>query len=89
MLLLDSPEGVPIDIALGALSFKALAVERSSIFTFAPGCDLRTCSAEDLIVQKLFSFRTRDVLDVETVVVRQENSWTGTTSRRNSDRSPR
>jgi hypothetical protein len=32
---------------------------------------LRTCSAEDLIVLKLFAFRPRDVLDVETVVTCQ------------------
>jgi hypothetical protein len=72
VLLLNSPQGIPIDIALGALPFEALAVDRSSLFTFAPGCALRTCSAEDLMVQKLFSFRTRDLLDVETVVVRQQ-----------------
>lgn len=68
---MNSPQGIPIEIALGALPFEALAVDRSSLFPFAPDCALRTCSAEDLIVQKLFSFRTRDVLDVETVVVRQ------------------
>jgi len=72
VLLLNSPQGVPIDIALGGLPFESLAVDRSSLFTFAPECALRTCSAEDLMVQKLFSFRTRDVLDVETVVVRQQ-----------------
>jgi hypothetical protein len=72
VLLLNSPQGIPIDIALGALPFEALAVDRSSLFIFAPGCALRTCSAEDLIVQKLFAFRTRDLLDVETVVVRQQ-----------------
>jgi hypothetical protein len=72
VLLLNSPQGIPIALALGALPFEALAVDRSSLFTFAPNCVLRTCSAEDLIVQKLFSFRTRDLLDVETVVVRQQ-----------------
>jgi hypothetical protein len=46
-------------------------VERASVYEFEPGCALRTCSAEDLIVQKLFAFRTRDVLDVETIVLRQ------------------
>jgi hypothetical protein len=51
--------------------FEALAVERASLFEFEPGCALRTCSAEDLIVQKLFAFRTRDVYDVETIAVRQ------------------
>jgi hypothetical protein len=57
---------------LAGLRFEELAVERSSLFEFEPGCSLRTCSAEDLVVQKLFAFRTRDVLDVETIVVRQQ-----------------
>jgi hypothetical protein len=71
VLLLDSPNGIPIDIALTGLPFEALAVERSSFYDFEPGCSLRTCSAEDLMVQKLFAFRTRDLADVESIVVRQ------------------
>jgi hypothetical protein len=71
VLLIESAAGVPIDIALGGLPFEELLVERSSSFEFESGCFLRTCSAEDLIVQKLFAFRTRDVLDVETIAVRQ------------------
>jgi hypothetical protein len=74
VLLLQSPGGVPIDIALGALPFEELAVERSSLFEFAPGCALRTCSAEDLVVLKLFAFRPQDILDVETVVNRQQET---------------
>ena len=71
VLLVDSPEGIPIDIAFACLPFEELLVERASLFEFEAGCSLRTCSAEDLIVQKLFAFRPRDVLDVETIVVRQ------------------
>jgi len=71
VLLIESPNGVPIDLALGALPFEEAMVDRSSIFEFASGCVLRTCSAEDLVILKLFAFRPRDVVDVETVVVRQ------------------
>jgi len=71
VLLVDSPQGVPIDIALAALPFEALMVERASQYEFESGCFLTTCSAEDLVVLKLFAFRTRDVLDVETIAVRQ------------------
>jgi hypothetical protein len=71
VLLIESPNGVPIDIALGGLPFEAVVVERSSLFEFEAGCWLLTCSAEDLIILKLFAFRPQDVLDVETVVVRQ------------------
>jgi len=49
-------------------------VERSSLFDFTPDCRLRTCSPEDLIILKLFALRPRDVLDVETIVVRQRGA---------------
>jgi hypothetical protein len=74
VLLLESPGGVPIDIALAALPFEESMVERSSLFEFEAGSRLRTCSAEDLMVLKLFAFRPRDVLDAETIVIRQRTA---------------
>jgi len=71
VLLIESPDGVPIDVALGGLPFEQEMVARSSLFAYAEDCFLRTCSAEDLVVLKLFAFRPQDVLDVNTVVVRQ------------------
>ena len=71
VLLAVSHKGVPIDIALGGLPFEDEMVERSTVFTFTPDCLLRTCSAEDLMVLKLFAFRTKDIHDAETVAVRQ------------------
>jgi hypothetical protein len=71
VLLLQSPNGIPIDVALAALPFEEGMVERSSLFELEAGSALRTCSAEDLIILKLFAFRPRDVLDAETIVVRQ------------------
>ena len=71
VLLIESPGGVPIDIALGGLPFEALAIDRATPYDFEPDCVLTTCSAEDLMVLKLFAFRPRDVLDVEGIVVRQ------------------
>jgi len=74
VLLLQSPDGVPIDIALAALPFEEGLVERSSDFEFEPASVLRTCSAEDLIILKLFAFRPRDVLDTETIIIRQRGA---------------
>lgn len=74
VLLLQSPGGVPIDIALAALPFEEGMIERSSLFELGMGAPLRTCSAEDLIILKLFAYRPRDVLDAETVVARQRKS---------------
>ncbi|MDX2153410.1 MAG: nucleotidyl transferase AbiEii/AbiGii toxin family protein [Bryobacteraceae bacterium] len=70
VLLLEATNGTPLDVALGGLAYEALAVERSSEFEFEPGCRLRTCSAEDLLVQKLFAFRVRDLADAEGVALR-------------------
>jgi nucleotidyltransferase AbiEii toxin of type IV toxin-antitoxin system len=74
VLILQDRNDVPIDISLGALTFEESLVERSTIFEFMPGCELRTCSAEDLLVLKLFAFRPRDILDAETIVIRQRGT---------------
>ncbi len=71
VLLVNSAEGVPLDIVLAGLPFEVTLVERATLFEFEDGCSLKTCSAEDLVVQKLFAFRARDIADVETVVMRQ------------------
>jgi hypothetical protein len=57
VLLLRAKSGVGLDIALGALPFEESVVERSSLFVFPPDVSLRTCSAEDLIVLKVFAAR--------------------------------
>src|SRR6185436_14411324 len=78
VLLLQSDNGVGLDIALGALPFEELMVQRSSLFTFPPNVELRTCSAEDLVVLKAFAGRGQDWVDVERVIVRQAGNldWT-------------
>ena len=72
VLLLNSPSGIGIDISLGALPFEQLAVERSTLFEFAPGLKLRICSAEDLMVMKLFASRAIDIRDAEGIAVRHD-----------------
>ena len=71
VLLVRATNGLPIDIALGALPYEARAVARGSTFQFAPGFDLRTCSAEDLVIMKTFADREQDALDVKGILVRQ------------------
>ncbi len=71
VLLLRSGAGVDIDLSLGALPFEASAVERAREIEMLPGRPLRLCSAEDLIVYKVFVDRPRDWIDVETVLLRQ------------------
>lgn len=73
VLLLMSSSGVGIDISLGALPFEHLVVKRASLYEFAPDLALRTCSAEDLMVMKLFAFRGIDLRDAEGIAVRHGN----------------
>jgi hypothetical protein len=70
VLLLNTSLGTGIDISLGALAFEERMIERASPFTFSPGLDLRTCSAEDLLVMKLFASRPLDIRDAEGVAIR-------------------
>ncbi len=71
VLLLRSPTGVGIDIALGGLPFEEESIARSSEAEFLPGVSLRTCSAEDLIVYKAFAARPKDWIDLEGILLRQ------------------
>jgi hypothetical protein len=74
VLLVKAPNGISIDISLAALPFEEQAIRRASMFEFVEGCSLRTCSAEDLIVLKLFAFRPQDLADVQSVVDLQEST---------------
>jgi hypothetical protein len=71
VLLLVTKDGIPIDVALGGITFEEKIVSRASLQEFLPGLMLPTCSSEDLIVLKSFADRARDWADVETIIVRQ------------------
>jgi hypothetical protein len=71
VLLVETANGVPLDISLGGLPYEARVVERSTEWEVEPGVRVTTCSAEDLLVLKVFASRAQDWLDVEGVIVRQ------------------
>lgn len=71
VMLLQSAEGIPIDISLAGLPFEERLMDRASEFEFLEGCRLSTCSAEDLIVLKAFADRPRDWGDIVAIVQRQ------------------
>ena len=72
VVLVKASNGVPVDLALGAVPFEQEAVHRATPFEFAPGISLVTCSAEDLIVSKAFAARDQDWADVKSIAVRQK-----------------
>lgn len=74
VLLLKSSSGIGIDISLGALPLEQRIVQRATLFEFVPGLLLRTCSAEDLMVMKLFASRAIDIRDAEGIAVRHDST---------------
>lgn len=72
VLLLKTANAIGIDVSLGALQFEENLVDRATPFSFAPGITVRTCSAEDLLVLKLFASRPTDIRDAEGVALRQK-----------------
>lgn len=70
VLLLRTAAGVPIDIALGVLPFEERAVGRASAWSVPDTGPLLTCSAEDLVVHKVFAGRDRDWADVDGIIAR-------------------
>jgi len=71
VLLLETIDGVRLDVALGAMDFEARAIQRSSLWELPDGSDLRTCSAEDLVVHKAFASRDKDWMDIKGILLRQ------------------
>jgi hypothetical protein len=74
VLLLRSSSGVDILIGLGWTPSHHLMASRATLFQFAPGVELRTCSAEDLIILNLIASRPLDLLDAEAIAVRNHQS---------------
>jgi hypothetical protein len=71
VLLARTRTGVDLDISLGGLPFEENCVQRSSVWKIGGTKPLTTCSAEDLIVLKVFAGRDRDWSDIEGVLIRQ------------------
>ncbi len=72
VLLLQDNNGIPLDIALGAMPFEEHSIDRATVYEIAPGYALVTCAAEDLVVHKAFANRPQDWLDIETIMIRQQ-----------------
>jgi len=71
VLLLYASNGVSVDISLSGLPFEEEMIKSSTLFEFTSDCSLRTCSADDLIILKAFANRSKDWMDIESIVLRQ------------------
>ncbi len=64
ILLLESRDGTPIDISLGALPFEVEAVNKASVENVAEGLNLPLTRIEDLVIMKAIANRDRDWDDI-------------------------
>jgi len=71
VLLARTGGGIDLDFALGALPFEEASVARATLWKATDQIALTTCSAEDLVIHKVFASRDRDWSDVEGVLARQ------------------
>jgi hypothetical protein len=71
VLLLETADAVPVDVALAAFPFELEALDQASMWDVVPDVRVLTCAAEHLVVYKLVAARPQDLIDVEGVVRRQ------------------
>lgn len=71
VVLVETHDGLPLDISLAAMPYEHRLLDRASAFEFEPGTPVTTCSAEDLVVLKVIAGRVQDWLDIEGIIVRQ------------------
>jgi len=64
ILLLESRDGTPIDLSLGALPFEVEAVNNASVENVAEGLSLPVSRVEDLVIMKAVANRERDWDDI-------------------------
>ena len=71
MILVKASNGVEVDISLGLPGYEDELFRRTVEVEVEAGKHVRMCSAEDLIIHKAVAGRPQDVVDVESVVLRQ------------------
>ena len=73
---------IDLDIAMGAFPFEEASIRRATPWNVNELVTLTTCSAEDLIIHKVFAARDRDWSDAESILVRQHGALNLTHIRR-------
>lgn len=83
VVLVSTPAGIGVDVALGALPFEAEMIGRAVDVEFEPGVTLRICTAEDLLVLKAFADRLQDRADIAGIAQRRGRTldWTAIAAR--------
>ena len=71
VLMVQTPNGTPLDISLAALPFEERVFDRASDWKPYKEVRLTTISADDLVVMKAFAGRDHDWLDIKGILIRQ------------------
>ncbi|MGI9861134.1 nucleotidyltransferase [Moorella naiadis] len=66
-------EGVRIDLIFARLPYEEQAISRAKIVKLGQQ-QLKVCTAEDLIIHKIISERSRDLDDVQQIIIRQRDN---------------
>jgi hypothetical protein len=64
VLLIRTPNGIEVDVALAGIPFEAEMIARAVDAEYERGVTLRICTAEDLFVLKAFADRPQDRADL-------------------------
>ncbi len=71
MILVRASNGVEVDISLGLPGYEDELFRRAVEIEVDADKYVRVCSAEDLIIHKAVAGRPQDIVDIESVVLRQ------------------
>lgn len=71
LLLTHEPSGISVDLSCGALLFEQELIERARV-TQVADMTLRLPTPEDLFIMKLVALRSKDILDLEGLLMVQE-----------------
>lgn len=71
VLLLETDDGVPVDVSFGVPGYEAEVMRRKISVAFPSGRSMEVIGPEDLIIHKCLAGRARDLEDVERILIRQ------------------
>ena len=71
ILLLEDSAGHQIDLSIGGLPFEQRMIDHATDWKVPGDGEIRTCSAEHLVVLKAFAARDQDWIDIQNVLHRQ------------------
>lgn len=73
VLILQSESKTEIDVMLGTLADISEELRRASYQQFTPSISLKICSADSLIALKTVAGRGQDMVDIESVLIKQDS----------------